>query len=226
MCAGRLEDGLRERLGVAGLDREVQLARLEPARPEHVVDDPREPARLVVDHAEEAVFDRRFEVIAPVPKRHGRAVDGRERRAQLVGDRRDELRLQLPKTMLLGNVSARSSVFAEPPTGTCVRIGAQPGNASRIGLPTISSAGIPMIASAAGFQRRTTPKLSMRKTPSPMWSSTSDARARSWVSARSSAFSIAIDARRASSSVTSEATCAFPERITAPGPRSASDAGG
>ena len=49
----RVDDPGRERGRVAALDRQRHLPRIEPARPEDVVDDAREPIRLVRDHVEQ-----------------------------------------------------------------------------------------------------------------------------------------------------------------------------
>ena len=56
--------------------------------------------------------------------------------------------------------------------GTRAESSCQSGIASDAGVPSTASAGMPVIAADAGFQRRTTPARSTRKTPSPTWVST------------------------------------------------------
>ena len=100
-----LDDVPCEPQRVARHDRHVQRAGVEPARPEDVVDRAREPLGLAgddVEHLRALVVVERD--IAP-PQRHRRAVDRGERRAQLVGDRRDELRAHRLERPLLGQVA-------------------------------------------------------------------------------------------------------------------------
>ncbi len=92
---------------VAPLDLDLHPTRLEAACPEDVVDDPREPVRLARDHIEETVALLRLHRDLAVAKRHRRAVDRGERRPQLVGDGRDEVRLQLLDRALVRHVAER-----------------------------------------------------------------------------------------------------------------------
>ena len=71
---------------VAAPDRHLHPTRLESADPEDVVDDPGEPVGLAGDHLEQSAplgLPQRHVVAT---KRERRAVDGGERRAQLVRD--------------------------------------------------------------------------------------------------------------------------------------------
>ena len=81
---GGRDDRGRERAAVAALDRDVEHARVEPARPEHVVDDPGQPLGLARDDAEEAGALILCERDVRPLQGHRRAVDRRERRAELV----------------------------------------------------------------------------------------------------------------------------------------------
>ena len=105
--AGRLDDLERERCRVAVLDGEGEAARVEPARCEHLVDDPRQAVRLPRDHGQEPPSMVFVEVDVLAPKRHRSAVDGRERRSQLVRDRGHELALEPLDAPLLGQVAER-----------------------------------------------------------------------------------------------------------------------
>ena len=87
---GRRDDRRRELGRVAALDGDVQRPRLEPAHPEDVVDDPRQPLRLVGHDVEQALALRFQRGLLP-PERERRAVDRGQRRSELVRDRRDEL---------------------------------------------------------------------------------------------------------------------------------------
>ena len=62
---------------VAALDRDAHLARVEPARPEDVVDDAREPVRLARDHVEQPVALRLLE-----PRRRCAAASAPRRRSR------------------------------------------------------------------------------------------------------------------------------------------------
>ena len=103
----RCEHGARELGGVGSADRNLSGARVEPAREEDVVDDPREPLRLARDHAEHPLLlvDAERDVLAA--QRHRGAVDRGERRAQLVRDGRDEIALELLDRPLVGEVAER-----------------------------------------------------------------------------------------------------------------------
>jgi hypothetical protein len=80
----RLGDLGGELAGVAALDRDPHLTRVEAACPEDVVDDPREAVRLARDDLEQAVALRLLEPHVVALQRQRGAVDRRERRAQLV----------------------------------------------------------------------------------------------------------------------------------------------
>ena len=140
-------------------------------------------------------------------ERHGRAVDGRERRPELVGDRGDELALQALDAAFFGQVAQRVDRSVgeldggdgdpELPVaeverqrlGVLRRIrgsASPPARAARLPpnrkarraacASSASAAAIPVTAASAGFQRRTTPASSTKKTPSPMWARTRAAR--------------------------------------------------
>ena len=105
MGPSRLDDAAGQLDGIAALDRERHLIGVEPARDEQVVDDRPEPVGLRGDDAEQLVLDLRVELDVRAPDRLRRAVDRGERRAQLVRDGGDELRLHLLERTLLGQVA-------------------------------------------------------------------------------------------------------------------------
>src|SRR5215213_7971563 len=80
---------------------------LDPARPEDVVDDAGEPLCLVRDYAEEVLAQAELERQVVAPEREGRAVDGRQRRPQLVRHGRDEVALELLDAAFLSHVAKR-----------------------------------------------------------------------------------------------------------------------
>ena len=102
----RLDDGEGEERRVALLDGDVQRPRLDAAHPEDVVHDPREALGLGGDDVEQTLA-LRLERRVLALERESCAVDRRERRPQLVRDRRDELALQALDAPLLGEVSER-----------------------------------------------------------------------------------------------------------------------
>src|SRR5207244_9512682 len=83
------------------------------ARPEDVVDDAGEAVRLARDHLEQAASLRLGKRDVLAPERECRAVDGGERRAELVRDGRDEVRFEGLDGSLRGEVAKREdrSVF-------------------------------------------------------------------------------------------------------------------
>ena len=182
--------------GVAALDGDVQRPRLEPAHPEDVVDDPREPLglrrrrRRAGPHA--APEQRR---LVPAKRERG-AVDRRERRAELVRDRRDELALQAldaraprsgrgtrrrcrpgsetpeidsqrsPRASSSGTRLGARSAGAGGDGNVRLRPPPSRGAPRSTGRPTTSCSGRPVITSAAAFQMRTIPSSSTSRTPS------------------------------------------------------------
>ncbi len=96
-----------DRRRVAPLDRDAHAARLEPARPEDVVHDAREPVGLARDDLEQPVALRLLDRDVAAPQGHRRAVDRGERRAELVRHGRDEVRLHLLHGPLVGDVAER-----------------------------------------------------------------------------------------------------------------------
>ncbi len=104
-AAARTAAGDLDRVGPS--DQDLFRTRIEPARQQNVVDDPREPLRLAGDHVEHPLLlvDAERDVVAP--QRHRRAVDRGERSAKLVRDRRDEVALQLLDGPLLGEIPER-----------------------------------------------------------------------------------------------------------------------
>ena len=162
------------------------------------------------------------------PQRHRGAVDRGERRAQLVRDGRDEVALELLDGPLLGEVAERvdgalrelgggerePELAAGPvererllPRRRPVRAASAP-STSGARAPAITLSASPVMRSAAGFQSRTTPSRSTRKTPSPTNSSACAACARRCSSPTSRALSIATAARRASSCARSRSVLA------------------
>ena len=107
MSSGRLHDLQHERPRLAALDREDEASGVEAAGGQHLLDDPREPVRLARDHGQEtaAVVVVKLDVLAA--QRHRGAVDGRERRPELMRDRGHELALQPLDAALLGEVAQR-----------------------------------------------------------------------------------------------------------------------
>jgi hypothetical protein len=94
-----------ERQGSAVLDRDVQRVRVEPARPEDVVDRAREAIGFARDDVEQRGTLPLVERHVLAPQRHRRAVDRGERRPQLVRHRRDELGAHRLERALLGLVA-------------------------------------------------------------------------------------------------------------------------
>ena len=169
MRALRLDDVPCEPQRIARLDRHVQRAGIEPARPEDVVDRAREPVGLAGDDVEQLRALVVVEHDVAPPQRHRRAVDRGERRAQLVRDRRDELRAHRLERALLGQVAEgvddavrhgdaviesqssrvaeverqrlrpRSRDTASSATGTRAAMFAQPGIASTAGRSSTST---------------------------------------------------------------------------------------
>ena len=107
MRPGCLHDLERERPRVAVLDGEREAARVEPARREHLFDDPRQAVGLARDHGQQpaAMVVVKLDVLAP--ERHRRAVDRGERRSQLVRDHGHELALDPLDAALLGQIAKR-----------------------------------------------------------------------------------------------------------------------
>src|SRR5262249_22451447 len=93
--AGRLDDALDQLGGVEGLRLEVEPAGVELARQQNLVDDPAKALGLVGDQRDEAVTAALVEGEVVSEQRLRGAVDGGQRRPQLVGRGRDEARLQL-----------------------------------------------------------------------------------------------------------------------------------
>ena len=105
--AGRLDDLERERARVAVLDREDEVpeSRRLAASTWSTMRARRSDSPAMTARSRRAVLVVEVDVLAA--QRHGGAVNGRERRAQLVRDRRDELALQLLDAALLGQVAQR-----------------------------------------------------------------------------------------------------------------------
>ena len=207
----------------------LELAGVELAREQELVDDVRETVGLLGDHVEQLVVQLRLELDIVAPERQRRAVDRGERRAQLVRHGRDEVlphRLERP---LVGEVAERvdRSVLVphrgdgEPELALlelqrdALRArrlaGARDGDAlldfrpagnrgRRRACRARRSSSRPVIHCAALFQSWIRPRWSTRKTPSPIVASTRAACARASASRYRRAFSIAVAARRASSS--------------------------
>ena len=98
---------LRHLVGVDRLDPHLQLARVEMAREQDVVDDLREPVGLVGDNLEQPVAHLVSELEIRATECHGRAVDRRQRRPQLVRHGGDEVGTHLLDRTLLGQVAER-----------------------------------------------------------------------------------------------------------------------
>ena len=88
-----------------GGELDLQVAGVEPGDAEQPVDDRRQPLGLGGDVAEERVALLLAEEHVVAEQRLGEAVDRGQRRAQLVGDVRDELRLHLLDDALGGDVA-------------------------------------------------------------------------------------------------------------------------
>ena len=180
---------------VAALDLDVQRARLEPAHPEDVVDDPREPLGLGGDDVEQPLTLRARARHRRALKGQRGAVDRRERRAELVRDRRDELALQALDAPLLGQVaervdgaarearrprsrasarrararaarSRRAASRGRPRRGRAPRSPPSPAPPRRPAGRRRPAPRRPVITSAAAFQMRTIPSSSTSTTPS------------------------------------------------------------
>src|SRR3954452_4382415 len=87
-----LDDLVDDGAGIDPPELDAELACLDAARREDVGHDLREPLRLLLDHPEERLPLLDLEA-GTLPERRRRAVDRRERRAQLVRDGRDEVGL-------------------------------------------------------------------------------------------------------------------------------------
>ncbi len=107
MGAGRLDDPLDEVARVEELAAQLEVADVELVREQDVVDDPPEPLRLLDDQRDEPLAARLVEREVVAAQRLGGAVDGRERRAELVRGGGDELGLQLLEPARLGEVPER-----------------------------------------------------------------------------------------------------------------------
>ena len=194
----------------------------------------RQPAGLLDDHVEQLVAQLGLELDVVAAQRERGAVDRGERRAQLVRHGRDEVLAHRLERALLGEVAERvdGAVLVadrgdrEPElaavelernalrprrlagaarrgTRGSDRVPAGDRGRRRAGRARPPPA-TPVIRSAALFQSRIRPLRSTRKTPSPIVASTRAACARSSASRKSRAFSIAIVARRASSSASAQ----------------------
>ena len=86
---------------------DVDRVGVEPARPQDVVDDPGEALGLARDHAQHALALLVGERHIGAAQCHRRAVDRRQRRPQLVRDRRDEVALQPLERALVRQVAER-----------------------------------------------------------------------------------------------------------------------
>src|SRR5215208_1220065 len=104
-----LRDVLRQRNRIEALAHERQPVGLEPARDEHVLDDPDQVLRLLAHRGEElrTPLAGLYGAAATLLQRDGRAVEACERRPQLVGNRREEVALQLLETLLVRDVAER-----------------------------------------------------------------------------------------------------------------------
>ncbi len=105
--SGRVDDLLREAPRVECLRGELELATLEAARPEDVVDRVCEPVGLLRDDVQKPLPELLVEHDVSPSQRHCRAVHRGERRPELVRRRGDELRLQSLDFPFLGQVAER-----------------------------------------------------------------------------------------------------------------------
>ena len=181
MRARRLRDPLEQLAAVERLGLDVEPADVELVREQDLVDDPAEAVRLLDDQRDEPLAPRLVEREVVAAQGLRRAVHGRERRAQLVRGRRDELGLELVEPVRLGDVPERvdrpaeerdagdrdpalaasvssgsASAWVGSPAaaiGTRFEIWSQPRITSAAGWPTTDSAERPVIASAIGFHR-------------------------------------------------------------------------
>ena len=95
MLARGLDDPVDEVAGVEGLVDEVETAGVELVGEEDLVDDAVQPLGLVDDQRDEAIAARLVEREVVAAERLGGAVDGGQRRAQLVRGGGNEFGLQL-----------------------------------------------------------------------------------------------------------------------------------
>ena len=109
----RLDDALDEVAGVEGLGFEVEPARVELVREQDLVHDPAQPLGLVGDQRDEALAPGLVEREVVPEQRLRRAVDGGQRRAQLVRGGGDEVGLDLLEPARVGQVAERVDRAAE-----------------------------------------------------------------------------------------------------------------
>ena len=102
MRARRLHDALEQLAAVERLGHDVEAPDVELVREQDLVDDAAEPVGLLDDERDEALASRFVEREVVTAQRLRRAVDGGERRAQLVRGGRDEFRLELVEAVVLG----------------------------------------------------------------------------------------------------------------------------
>ena len=102
-----LDHAPRKLDAVARLDRDSHPLRLQAAHPEDVVDDARKAVGLARDHLEQTgpLWLAEQDVLAA--ECQGSAIDGGERRAELMRDRGDEIGLQRLDRTLFGQVPER-----------------------------------------------------------------------------------------------------------------------
>jgi hypothetical protein len=109
--AGSLDDRACDLVGVEALAVYGEPSRIEPAREaarkQELVDDRREPLRLLGEEIEQEVAPVHVERRVTLAQRHGGAVHRSERRSQLVRDSGDEVRLRPVETLVLGDVAER-----------------------------------------------------------------------------------------------------------------------
>ena len=107
MRARGFDHALNELAGVAMLNADVELAGIELADEQQVVDDIREPRGLFCDHLEQLLAHGLLELEIGTSQGQRRSVDRGERRAQLVRHRRDEILPHLLEGSLLREVAER-----------------------------------------------------------------------------------------------------------------------
>ena len=109
---------LRASSGVAALDLESELLRVEPAREEDVVHDAGEPVRLARDHTEQPRAMLGAQRLVALDQRNRRSVHRGKRRPQLMRDRGDEVAAHPLEGALLGEIAERvDRPFGEPYAG-------------------------------------------------------------------------------------------------------------
>ena len=113
MRACRLDDPFEELARLERFRLEIQPPHLELVREQDLVDDPAEPLGLLDDQRDEPLTPRLVEREVVTAERLRRAVDGRERRSQLMRRSRNELRLQLVEPMRVGDVAESVDRAAE-----------------------------------------------------------------------------------------------------------------